>query len=1232
MMRRLALYLGAAMMLALAIFNAGRLFREDRVLRKQSLRLSEWLATQEKQALLLLEEIAKVGLIRSGNPDDAFTVLLHRGDSVLYVSNALALPTAPVLRARPEAPRRYLLRQPAGFFAVYDAPSSGLNAQVKILIPIRYGNFSGASFSGEVFPMDASLPASIVLSETPGDYPIVYGDAPIAGLTAQGPVQPAWVYALKVALSLLLLLILFALMTFAVRAVGERFGVWAGGAAIAVLGALLYAAFVWTGYGEAQFGALSVFREPLRIGDASSKGIGLLGHWIFAVLALLWGAFALPPNPARRSLPKRIGVSVAGAYAVILGAVLLFVLMIRAIMSGQRTRIDADHFLNLNDYNIWTFAGLFLLLPGLFAVSQRLFFDVASVRLPFMRRLPALVAGYAAFAIAAIVLWGVDSWLPMLLGFGLFFLLGLDVATHAEVPPLLWIGSWLLLTAFISATTIGHFSRDNKAALYREYAQGLSEARDSAVAESLLPRWADRIRGDSAYLGALLKPWPFVPEHETVRAWLIESVFEYNYLFQHFRIDALAFDRDGQALLRGQKGDQAYVRSLGLDEAPRLVATDPNLRFARTAEGLGLYVARFDALRMGDPNHPATVYVLFEQRYPTPSRVYSQLFYPLPYKLLAGLNESDFAVQTDRRLIAEQGLALPAIAMAKPQPGQWEQAQAKALRRAYAVAASADGRTVAAAGGYSGGALKVAYLFSFVFAVSAILLLVLLLAAKRSKYLNQLFALKLDFSGALVQRIHNFSILLVGVAAVIIGLLTYRQFTIAASDAAQTNLNMRAEALHTHLKSRLWSNPAAPSDTLLASLASALDEWCAALGLDANLYHADQRLLHASNTDLATLRLIPLRLRADILAQISEKNIARIETTEKAAGYRYNALYMPLFDRDNQPAAVLSVPYRLGLRAVGPEVSDFIGKLASLYIVLLFLAYTATYYLARNIIRPLAAVSEKISLLQLENKNEPVEYVGARGDEVGVLVAEYNRMVEKLEDSKAKLIRLERESAWREMARQVAHDIKNPLTTMKLSMQQLERVSSNPEQASAYLKKAITRLIEQIDSLAQIASEFSMFANLDIREKHDMVLNDVVESVYDLFNEQDKAKLQLQLPEKRYHIYGDKNHLIRVFNNLIINAIQAIPSDREGLIRVSLQPKGSKAVVKISDNGGGIPAEIRDRVFEPNFTTKSSGSGLGLAICRKIIEALDGTITFETRENEGTDFFVELPITSFSEN
>jgi signal transduction histidine kinase len=387
-------------------------------------------------------------------------------------------------------------------------------------------------------------------------------------------------------------------------------------------------------------------------------------------------------------------------------------------------------------------------------------------------------------------------------------------------------------------------------------------------------------------------------------------------------------------------------------------------------------------------------------------------------------------------------------------------------------------------------------------------------------------------------------------------------------------------------------------------------------------------MLFSTRKDLVFLGIISPKMNKMVLENLQKNRAPELEIREAVAGTPYIAQYRPCLSASGDLLGFIGVPNPDSRVQIGTEVSNFIGMLASLYVFLLLIAYAVTYALSRSIIRPLSLLSEKVQELKFTDKNDPLVYAGDNQDEISELIARYNTMVAKLEDSKLQLVRLEREGAWREMARQVAHDIKNPLTTMKLSMQQLERVSSNPEQAAAYLRKAITRLIEQIDSLAQIASEFSMFANLDIRQKSDVVVNEVVENVHDLFSEQRNVHLDLSMPKEALHIMGDKNHLIRVFNNLVINAIQAIPSDREGRINVAVLNQNGLAVIKISDNGGGIPPEIRDRVFEPNFTTKTSGSGLGLAICKKIIEAHDGNIRFETRENEGTDFFVEIPVSS----
>ena len=253
-------------------------------------------------------------------------------------------------------------------------------------------------------------------------------------------------------------------------------------------------------------------------------------------------------------------------------------------------------------------------------------------------------------------------------------------------------------------------------------------------------------------------------------------------------------------------------------------------------------------------------------------------------------------------------------------------------------------------------------------------------------------------------------------------------------------------------------------------------------------------------------------------------------------------------------------------------------------------------------------------------------------DEVGTLISEYNKMIKKLDDSANLLAKSEREGAWREMAKQVAHEIKNPLTPMKLSIQYLKHAfQSNPDNIEPLMQRVSNTLIEQIDNLAHIANEFSNFAKMPRANNEEFIVNVLVESVHDLFKEVKDADVSLTLPEKAFTVFADRKQLMRVLNNLIKNAVEAIPEDRDGAIKVSLFEQEIMAIIKVSDNGVGIPEEMKKKVFVPNFTTKNSGTGLGLAISKNIIESVNGKIYYETMPNIGTDFYVELPIESVGE-
>lgn len=304
----------------------------------------------------------------------------------------------------------------------------------------------------------------------------------------------------------------------------------------------------------------------------------------------------------------------------------------------------------------------------------------------------------------------------------------------------------------------------------------------------------------------------------------------------------------------------------------------------------------------------------------------------------------------------------------------------------------------------------------------------------------------------------------------------------------------------------------------------------------------------------------------------------------------------------------------------------FLNLLLNAFVFLLLISSALSFSISNSIISPLIELGKKLKEFSLGKRNEPISLTAA--DELGTLIQAYNDMVTKLEQSAELLAHTEREVAWREMAKQVAHEIKNPLTPMKLSIQHMEmRIKEADEDTAKEIVEDVSRiLIEQIDNLSRIASEFSSFAKLPKPEYEQILLNDLVASVYDLFRTRSRIHFNLYVPIDELIVQADRTHLIRVLNNLVKNAVQSIPEDREGHIVIRLRDHNGHAIVMVEDNGKGIEKELHNKVFFPNFTTKSSGTGLGLAISKNIIETFGGTIYFTPNTPQGTIFIFELPL------
>jgi len=281
-------------------------------------------------------------------------------------------------------------------------------------------------------------------------------------------------------------------------------------------------------------------------------------------------------------------------------------------------------------------------------------------------------------------------------------------------------------------------------------------------------------------------------------------------------------------------------------------------------------------------------------------------------------------------------------------------------------------------------------------------------------------------------------------------------------------------------------------------------------------------------------------------------------------------------------------------------------------------------FITRWLTRTLSIVINRFERLSL-TRNELIDW--PYEDEIGMLVKEYNKMVRKVEENAAMLARNEREGAWREMAQQVAHEIKNPLTPMKLSIQYLQKaINNNQANVKQLTTNVANTLVEQIDHLSKIAADFARFANIGNTSIEIFDLHSVLENLTDLFQSNPNVNFTWHKSDDEIVVKADKTHMNRLFTNLITNAIEACNGHGNCQVAIEEELQDHHAIIQIQDNGEGIPPEMQPKIFMPNFTTKTSGTGLGLAMCKSIVEQSGGSIWFKTEMGKCTTFYVSLPV------
>ncbi len=974
----------------------------------------------------------------------------------------------------------------------------------------------------------------------------------------------------------------------------------------------------------------------------ASPGIaGSLGHLLLHAILLVIVALFLKRHVRFSLLIRPIPLLPAWIKAAI--PVLLLIALFRALVrvffslvADSNIAFELEHFLRLDAFS---FAGLMaaaLLMANLYLLGHWLAMGWRA-----LSNSSRSAIGSAIFAVLIYVM----LWL---------------IGGRQDQPNLLWeltsAAVFLLLVYAFARAPFGRSQEESSAALYAGSAGWLSalliwSAYFAAVSSALLlrtgaqrevlslMRYAQQLSSDQdpvmEYLfsgvARSVRQDPFVRNlfgeaYPALR--IADDKILNSYLgpyFDRYRISTWYFTQEGRALHSGPSPRKQELDSvIALQSEGTLSEGLFHLVRGNRLE----YLARIPVRKSAEQH--GTVYISLESKVNTGSLLYPELLMREQSGQIS--QRYDFAHYKGQTLLSRQGtypytLRFPSEWMEGPEASRYSDRE-----NVHFVFRFREQRSVVISRADRGWILPLSlfsYIFLFLLLLGFIVLLPVLLFANRLN--GRSVSSQLDFS--LRGRIQAFVVMLTLLSFIIIGAITITYFNRQSQEYHRSRLLRKLYSACAEIEYESGGRgsdvdpnrrrePRWPFDAGVQADLVAISE---IHGIDLNLYDTLGQLQQSSQPDIFTRGLLSKVMEPGAWQALSQDQSAHWMQNERIGSLEFLSAYRPLQSAEGKTAAYLQVPYFAKEKNQRQEVAGFMVALINVYVLLLVVAGLVALAISNSVTRSLATISAQFRKVRVGERNEPI--VWSSRDEIGLLVSEYNKMLAELERSAAMLARSERESAWREMARQVAHEIKNPLTPMRLSIQHLQRAIAAGDPSADELTQRVSRtLLEQIETLSHIATEFSNFAQMPRSRPERVAMSSVLQSAVELFKAEEQCDLQLQLPGSEAWVWADRDQLLRVFTNLIKNALQAIPDDRRGQIHISMASSATQVRAEVQDNGCGIEEDMRSRVFMPNFTTKSSGMGLGLAMSKNIIESAGGSIAFESVANQGSTFSVTLPL------
>jgi signal transduction histidine kinase len=952
---------------------------------------------------------------------------------------------------------------------------------------------------------------------------------------------------------------------------------------------------------------------PQYYGDASSFWLPSLGDLLINALlifSITWYAYRRCPFDG--AALKRIRLPKTLAALLLLSAILWLSRELNLLFIGliQNSNISFD-INNLFSLDLYSFMAIFII--GLLLYS---FFLAADKTVDIVRGLGLTSKQQAAaFGIAVLLYTAVAHllgtrdlvmvWWPALLLLFIAFARKNASSTYVFSSVVLLVS----LFSFYTVHTLSKYREQKELSNRTIFAEKLAAEQDP-LAEHLFTEVEEKIRQDST----LMSPATF--QSENFGKDFIAKYF--SGYWEKYDVRVSMFDTMCFPLYNGSNPnrdnheyfEEAIHRSGSPTESPRCYYLNDSSGKISYLAKIPLYSGFFSTTRIGD------LYLELDSRFVSEEIGFPELLLDREIGLNRTLVNYSYAKYKHGALINKFG-KFPYSLTASAFPGGSDTTRVTESDGFSHLIYRPDRETLVVLSKKSDGLLGLVTTFSYLFAFFSLLLLFILMIRQ--------FSLGIRFS----QISFKYRIQLLLVMIVLVSLVLFGGGTIFYIQRQYEEKNIdfireKTQSVLAEVESKL-GNELSMTNNYMEYASYILKKYSNVFFTDINLYDLHGNLFASSRPKVFDEGLTSKKMNPVAYLNIGIREKTEFIHDENIGRLYYLSAYVPVKNKDGKLVAFLNLPYFAKQSDLEKEISTFLVALINIYVLLFGLSIIVAIFISNYLTKPLKLIQEKLGNIKLGKMNEPIEW--KQHDEIGSLVSEYNRMILELQKSAELLARSERESAWREMAKQVAHEIKNPLTPMKLSIQHMERlINDKSENLEEKIKRIAKTLIEQIETLSAIATEFSNFAKMPKANNEALHIREIVESSIRLFKNADEAEVKFNAElDGSVLVYADKDQLIRIFNNLIKNAIQAIPEDRKGLIEVTLKKSRDQVVVSVKDNGTGIDDEVVDKIFVPNFTTKSTGMGLGLAMVKNIVEGFNGRIWFETSAGKGTTFYVALP-------